>query len=336
MIEGLTHHDGVINQSKKYKGKISTGYAPNESSNKTNHPIAAGHFRILKEIVINDRIGGKDVTRKEWKLNAELQTKLEESCNSKTPRKIDFISLFADPSQLWESSLAMYSSTDGLLCRGHGNGTKAKQLKVDAGKREWCDRDCKYKECPDFIVKSCKEIGLMSIFPLLDISTNPYRFETRSLYTIAGIEASLDKLWNLAKAAHIVKRFESKKDIPFEGLFGLQFSLIHKKTKGGGRDIFITDIIPTPETAAAIMQPIQRGIHLNQTAALTAGTESFSLLNADIEDIPMIEGPEEGPAAAMDSEDEKAIASQFGADAAKTEPDDAASMDSAAEALLDK
>jgi hypothetical protein len=337
MIEGLTHKNGVINQSTKYKGKISTGFGPGEGPNKANHPIPCGYFRMLKEITINDRIGGKDITRKEWKLNEDIQKKLEQSLgDSKTPRKLDFICLFSEPSQLWESCLAMYSSADGLLCRGHGDGTKAKQLKTETGKRVWCDRDCKYKECPDFIKGDCKEIGLMKVFPLIDISTNPYRFETRSVYTISGIEASLDKLWNLAKAAHIVKRFESKKDIPFEGLFGLQFSLIHKKTKGGGRDIFITDIIPTPETAAAIMQPIQRGIHLNQTAALTAGTESFSLLNADIEDIPMIEGPEEGPATAMDTEDEKAIANQFGADAAKTEPDDAASMDAAAEALLDK
>jgi hypothetical protein len=338
MIKGLTHDvNGVINQTTKYKGKISTGFAPGEGPNKANHPIPCGYFRMLKEITINDRIGGKDVIRKEWKLNEDIQKKLEETLNnSKTPRKIDFICLFSHPEQLWESSLAMYSSTDGLMCRGHGMSTVAKQLKVEGDKRTWLDRECKYKECPDFMHKDCKEIGLMKVFPLIDISTNPYRFETRSLYTIAGIEASLDKLWNLCKAAHIIKKYEAKKDIPFEGFFGMQFSLIHKKTKGAGRDIFITDIIPTPETAAAIMEPIKRGIKMNQAAALTAGGSSFSLLNADIEEAVMIEGPEEGPAAAMDSEDEKAIASQFGADAAKTEPDDAASMDAAAATLLDK
>jgi hypothetical protein len=336
MIEGLTHHNGVINQNTKYKGKISCGFAPGEGPNHANHPIACGYFRVLKEITINDRIGGKDVTRKEWKENTEIQKKLEETLGgSKTPRKLDFISLFAEPSQLWESSLAMYSSTDGLLCRGHGDASVAKQLKIDGTKREWCNRDCKYKECPDFINGSCKEIGLMKIFPLIDISTNPYRFETRSVFTIAGIESSLDKLWNLCKAAHIVKKYEAKKDIPFEGFFGLQFSLIHKKTKGGGRDIFITDIIPTAETAASIMEPIRRGISRNQTAALTAGTESFSLLNANVDDIPMIEGPEETPSTHMDIEDEKAIANQFAADAAHTEPDDAA-LNAAAETLLDK
>jgi hypothetical protein len=175
----------------------------------------------------------------------------------------------------------------------------------------------------------------MKVFPLLDISTNPYRFETRSLYTIAGIEASLDKLWNLCKAAHIVKRAEAKRDIPFEGFFGMQFSLIHKKAKVGGREVFVTDIVPTPETAAAIMQPIQRGIRLNQSAALTAGASSFSLLNADIDDANLIEGPVESPTDQMDKEDEKAIASQFVSDAAKTEPDDTA-LNAAAETLLDK
>ena len=337
MIRGLTHdQNGVINQNTKYKGKISTGFAAGEGPNKSNHPIPCGYFRMLKEITINDRIGGKDVTRKEWKLNEEIQKNLEKSLNdSKTPRKLDFICLFSNPEQMWESYLGMYSSTDGLLCRGHGDSTVAKQLKVTGEKREWLNIDCKYKECPDFIKDSCKEIGIMKVFPLLDISTNPYRFETRSLYTIAGIEASLDKLWNLCKAAHIVKRAEAKKDIPFEGFFGMQFSLIHKKAKVGGREVFVTDIIPTPETAAAIMQPIQRGIRLNQSAALTAGASSFSLLNADINDATLIEGPVESPSDQMDIEDEKAIASQFASDAAKTEPDDAA-LNAAAETLLDK
>lgn len=336
MIEGLTHKNGIINQSTKYKGKISTGFAPGEGPNKSNHPIPCGYFRMLKEITINDRIGGKDVTRKEWKVNEEVQKKLEQSLNdSKTPRKIDFICLFSSPEQMWDSYLGMYSSTDGLLCRGHGNSTIAKQLKVTGDKREWLDRECKYKECPDFIKDSCKEIGIMKIFPILDISTNPYRFETRSLYTISGIEASLDKLWNLCKAAHIVKKFEAKKEIPFEGFFGMQFSLIHKKAKVGGRDVFVTDIIPTPETAAAIMEPIKRGISKNQAAALTAGGTSFSLLNADIDEAVLIEGPEEGPTAQMDIADERAIASQFGSDAAKTEPDNTA-LNAAAETLLDK
>ena len=337
MIEGLTHINGVINQTTKYKGKISTGFAPGEGPNKANHPVACGYFRILKEVVINDRIGGKDVTRKEWKLNEPVQKTLEESLGSKTPRKIDFICLFQTPEQLWESSLAMYSGSDGLLCRGHGNSTVAKNLKVTGDKREWVNRECKYKECPDFIKEDCKEIGLMKIFPLLDVSTNPYRFETRSLYTITGIEASLDKLWNLCKAAHIIRKFEAKKDIPFEGFFGMQFSLIHKKTKGGGRDIFITDIVPTPETAAAIMEPIKRGIKMNQTAALTAGGSSFSLLNADIDEGIMIEGPEEeGQAFKLDVEDEKAIASQFGADSDKSGSDDSALEAAAKEVLLDK
>lgn len=336
-IRGLTHDtNGIINQSMKYKGKLSTGYAPNEGPNKEKYPVAAGFFRFLKEVTINDRIGAQAVTRKEWKLNEELQKKLEASLNhTVTPRKVDFICLFADPSQLWQSNLAMYSGTDGLLCRSNGVGTVAKQLKIDGDKRTWVDRECLYKECPDFKADSCKEIGIMKIFPLLDVSTDPYRFETRSIYTILGIEASLDKIWNLCKAAHVVKKIEAKKDIPFEGLFGLTFSLIHKKAKGGGRNIFITEIRPTPETSDAIMGPLMRGVKMNQTAALTAGSSSVSLLNANVDDIQMIDGPKDGPADSMDLDDERSIASQFVADANKTEPDDAA-LNEAASTLLDK
>jgi hypothetical protein len=82
------------------------------------------------------------------------------------------------------------------------------------------------------------------------------------------------------------------------------------------------------------MEPIRRGIKANQTAALTAGSSSFSLLNANLDDALLIEGPEETPSASMDIEDEKSIAGQFASDADKTEPDDSA-LSAAAETLLD-
>jgi Recombination directionality factor-like len=335
MIKGLTHDEnGIINQTIKYKGKISTGFGPGEGPNKENHPIPCGYFRILKEITINERISGQPVVRKEWKINEELQKKLEDTLNgSKTPRKLDFMCLFSNPEQLWESNLAMYSQTEGLLCRGNGIGTIAKELKKGSrGEREWVDRECKFKECPDFKAGRCKAIGLMKIFPLVDISTNPYRFETRSIYTINGIEASLYKLWKLCEAAHKVRKLEAKKDIPFEGFFGMQMSLIHKKAKGGGRDIYITDVFPAPETIASIMEPIKRGIKMNQTAALTAGNSSLSLLNANSEDVLLLDNPI-APSETMDIEDEKEIASQFSS--VNTEPEDDV-LSKAAETLLDK
>lgn len=312
MIKGLTHDkDNVLNKVQKYKGKISTGFAPNEGPNKNNYPKAAGYFRILKEVVQTTRTsGGKENVIKKWKLNEAIQKKLEESLGTKTPRKIEFMCLFKDPRQLWESYLAMYSSTDGLLCRSYGEGLEADWLQFDTkGERDWKKRTCEYKNCPDYKNKSCKEMGVMKVFPILDLSSQPYRFETRSINTIVGIESSLDDMWNLLKAAYVVQCREAKKDLRFQGLFGAKLTLAHRKSKSGGRDIYITDLVPTQEFSDSLMAPIGRGVTMNQTAALTAGnSDGVRMLGIDIDSV---ENDIVTPSETMDEKDGAEVANTF-------------------------
>ena len=73
MIKGLTHElDGTPNRTTRYRGKISTGFAPGEGPNKAKHPIAAGFFRMLKEVTRTVKVGKGQEAIKEWVLNEEL------------------------------------------------------------------------------------------------------------------------------------------------------------------------------------------------------------------------------------------------------------------------
>ena len=321
MIKGLTHDkDGVLQQIIKYRGKISTGYAPNEGPNKKNAPAAAGFFRILKEVTSTQRIGASQnpITIKDWVLNEEMQIKLEKILGNKMPRRIELISLFKTPQEMWESSLAMYSTSEGLMCKSHGEGESAKFLTFDAdGNRQWIDRGfdgkigCAYHECPDYQAKKCKPIGLMKCFPTIDLTPNPYRFETRSINTILGVESSLNQLWNLLCVAHAIKEREAKKKLKFDGFFGAKLYLIHRKIKSGGRDVFITDVMPTPDFIAIIMEPIKRGLrHKVEQAKIKATEESVSMLldNAGQQLLESIPDDEPVP---MDLEDQQNIATQF-------------------------
>lgn len=341
MIKGLTHdpETGVANKTMKYKGKISTGFAPSEPPNTKSYPVPAGFFRILREVTITEKIGmkGEQVAIKKWKLNEKVQKALEATINSPTPRKLDFLCLYKTPEMLWESYLAKYSSTEGLLCRSYGEGENARCLNFDGGERKWIDREfdgkkgCPYKECPDYKSGSCKESGIMKVFPLVDLSTQPYRFETRSINTIIGIESALDDMWNLLKAAHIVKMHEAGTALQFDGLFGAKLSLIHRKTKSGGRDVYITDLVPTEEFSKSLMVPIERGIELNQAAALTDG-KTINFLGVDFKEAE--NATLALPSADMDTADEKEMAEQFHADADKAPENNDKLYDDAAKSML--
>jgi len=352
MIKGLTHDvsTGVRIRVAKYKGKISTGYAPNEGPNKKNAPTACGFFRMLKEVVRQSRATSGTATQtliKEWALNEEVQELLMKSNNNNVqPRRLQFISLYPSPDEMWESSLAMYGS-EGLLCKSHGEGTQAKFLTFEKDdKRVWITREfngtagCPYRECPDFIAGKCKPIGLMKVHPQVDMEPNPYRFETRSINTIMGIESQINDLFALTKASHVVRSQEQGKPLPFDGLFGAKLELRHRKIMSGGREVFITDLLPSKEFAESLMNPIRRGIERNNLAALSASGSPVSLLQQasqamledgtdEVENVDTLDSP-----VPLDQEDEQAIATQFSNPESNKE--NQASPSAAEAALLDK
>lgn len=326
MISGLTHNEnGELNKVTKYKGKISSGFSPGEGPNKENHPIAAGFFRILKEVIKNQRIGRdqKVVALKEWVLNEPIQALLEKSCNgSKQPRRIEIVCLYKEFYEMWESSLGMYSGTEGLVCKGHGPGSDAKLLTFNGSERVWTKRPCLYEDCPDYKAGKCKPLGLMKCFPSIDLAPNPYRFETRSKNTIVGIESSFSDLMTLVRAAHMVKQIEAGKQLPFDGLFGAKLFLIHRKVKSGGNNVFITDMEATPEYTESIMEPIKRGLAAKAKQSMLIGEAgSISLLGEASERLlessrlALAETVSVDDAVPVDLDSQCEIAVNFGSDA---------------------
>ena len=288
MIKGLTHEaNGDQIKIIRYKGKISAGYAPKEPPNTRNSPMAAGFFRMLKEITRNQRIVSTKeiITIKDWVLNQEVQKLLEAANNGNTnPRRIEIYCLDQKTDDQWESYLAKYNQTEGLLCKSHGLGTVAKHLIVNGGKRLWENRfeetgGCPYQECPDFKEGKCKQVGSLKCYPIIDLAPNPYRFETKSINTIIGIETTFSNLSTLSKAAHMVKQMEAGKPLVYDGLFGAKLFMVHRKVKSGGKDVFVTDLMPTPEYIETIMEPIKRGLAARSKMARLAGEAgSMSML----------------------------------------------------------
>jgi hypothetical protein len=331
MIVGMTHNeDGIVNSVTKYKGKISTGYGPNEPPNTRNSPVASGFYRMLKEIVKNQRVGSSQeiISIKDWVLNETVQKELEKmNNNTPQPKRIEIYCLVKTSDEMWESYLAKYSSTEGLLCKSHGFGTVAKQLiKGPNGERKWDVRfpesGCLYEDCPDFKAGKCKQMGMMKCFPTVDLNPNPYRFETRSINTIIGIESAFVNLGTLLKAAHMVKQIEAGKQLPYDGFFGAKMFLIHRKVKSGGRDVFISDLVPTPEFTESIMEPIKRGLaSRSKQSRLPGEAGSVSLLGdasaklLEASKAAMIKDATVEGSVPINLDDEKDIAIQFHADA---------------------
>ena len=330
MIVGMTHNeDGVVNGITKYKGKISTGYGPNETPNTRNSPVACGFYRMLKEIVRNQRLGTSQeiVSIKDWVINEQVQKDLEKmNNNSPQPKRLEIYSLVKKSDEMWESYLAKYSSTEGLLCKSHGKGTVAKQLlQGPNNERQWNirfpDTGCLFEDCPDFKSGKCKQMGMMKCYPVIDLNPNPYRFETRSINTIIGFESSFANLETLLKAAHMVKQIEAGQQLPFDGLFGAKMFLVHRKIKSGGRDVFISDLVPTPEFTESIMEPIKRGLVMRSKQSRMIGSAGTMSLLGEASDkmleasrMALIEDATDN-AIPISLDEEKDIAIQFHADA---------------------
>lgn len=288
MINGVTHTDGILNRVSKYRGKISTGLEADDPDNTSGHLIALGYFRISKEVIETKKgAGGKDISLKKWVVNDEVQKRLEIAntpsgqATCKHPRKIKVISFFKDATEMWESFIAMFNQKDGLVCRGHGLGTKAKRLfYTTSGEREWREIDCPYKECEDYKAKRCRSMGILKCFPSIDaVPSLPYRLDTRSINTILAMENGLNDIWYMLKAAHRAKELDAAKELPFDGFFLKEMMLIHRKIKSGGREVFITEIHPTQGLVEEIMVPINKMIKNRPALEQKFGTSSMSLLD---------------------------------------------------------
>jgi hypothetical protein len=331
MIVGMTHDtDGILNNVIKYRGKISTGYEPMEAPNTRNSPMASGFYRMMKEVIKNQRIGTSQeiVAIKDWVLNAEVQTALEKANNNNSqPKRIEICSLYKTSAEMWESFLAKFSKTDGLLCKSHGLRTVAKQLvKGPNNERKWEERfidrgGCPFQDCPDFKSGDCKQMGMLKCFPAVDLNPNPYRFETRSINTIVGIESQFTNLETLLRAAHMVKQMEAGIKLPYDGFFGAKLFLVHRKIKSGGRNVFISDLLPTPEFTESVMEPIKRGLsQRSKQSRMVGAAGAVSLLGDASEKLleaskaALIEDATIEGVVPISIEDQKDVAIQFTSD----------------------
>jgi hypothetical protein len=342
MIKGLTHDEatGVMNAMVKYKGKISTGWQPNEGPNKKNAPAAAGFFRFMKQINETRVLNGVKSTVQKWAVNEEVQKKLKELTRAEQPRRIECMCFDGRPEQMWESYLAKFSQSEGLICKSYGAGTVPTELVIEADKRIRKPRlfngkpECPYKDCPDYKAGTCKEMGVLKVYPTVDLSINPYQFTTRSLNTIASIEYALNTMFNAAGAAHKLRCIQAGNDnVKFDGLTGIKFTLVHRKIKSGGRDVFVTQIEHSDDFSSYVMKTIQQGIEGKQKMLLDgkAGEiiEPALMLESTVED-----GDGEAPElpSLLSPEDEKDVATEFVADADKAQGSGA--LDAAAKKLL--
>lgn len=341
MIKGLTHDEetGAMNSMVKYKGKISTGWQPNEGPNKKNAPAAAGFFRFLKQVNMTKIVNGVKTSIQQWSLNEVAQKKLIEfNKGSEQPRRIECMCFDATPETMWDCSLSKFSQSEGLLCKSYGKGTVPTELIYEGDKRIRRPRlfdgkaECPYKECPDYKNGSCKEIGTLKVYPMVDLSINPYQFTTRSLNTIISIEHALKTMFSAAKAAHKMRCIQTGNDnVKFDGLTGIRFTLVHRKIKSGGRDVFVTQIEHSDEFSSYVMKTIQMGIEGKQKLLLEGGEiiEPSLMIESSVDDG---EGDIPELPSLMSNEDEKQVAVDFVADADKVKSSGA--LDAAAEKLL--
>ena len=235
------------------------------------------------------------------------------------------------PEEMWESYLGKFSGSEGLLCKSHGEGTVPTEVYYEGEKRLRRQRLfngkalCPYKECPDFKKGACKEVGVLKIFPMVDLSINPYQLTTRSLNTIASIECALQTMYNAAMMAWKLKCIQfGDNTIKFDGLMGVKFTLVHRKIKSGGRDVFVTQIEHSEDFSSYVMNTIQKGIEAKQQLLLE-GKRGEIIEPAQLPESTEDDGEGETPEqpSLMSNEDEKSVATEFAADADKTKGGDA-------------
>jgi len=296
MINGLTAKNGQVSLSSKpeFKGKISTGFAPGEGSNKTNYPKAAGFFRMMRKTIRKERLKNSQrmVDKTVWVENKDIQNAIDSKSNG-TPRILKCISFAAEPEQMWHSNLMMFNGKNEIVCTSCGEGCIADFYKQQDGQRVKVDRECKYKECPDYKSGACKENGMMVVWPEADMDPlTPYKFTTRSINTIIAIETMLYRLYQQIKFAHIVACQKNPDNPPvFMGLNGMRFILKHEEAVSGGRNVWVTKLLPSKQTQQLIrdvnLEIIKEG---GQGLLSRVMVESKKLVyDAEFSEIPMVD-----------------------------------------------
>ena len=134
---------------------------------------------------------------------------------------------------------------------------------------------CIYKNCPDWVEGHCKETAVLKCYPDVAFTPpNPYRLDTRSINSVSRMSSNILEIWDMLKVAHTIKERSLNKELEFNGFFGVELYLVHKKIRSGGRDVYITEIHPTKELRNMITEPISKGLSLFQ------GSNPLSLNNA--------------------------------------------------------
>lgn len=278
MIKGLTHdvETGIINRTVKFRGKINTGYAPKEPPNTTNMSKACGFFRFMKQVLRTSKDStGKPIQFQEWVLDQDMQKLLQDANKGSTnPRRIEAICMDRDPDDMWDSHLGKYASGEGLVCKSYGKDTVPMQVAYEGEKRVWRKRlfdgkaMCPYENCPDYKKGDCKNRGHLHVYPLIRDNRNPYQLSTTSKNSIIAIGAALEKMYRDLALVYFMKVGELDKG--FRGLAGTTYTLVHKKIKSGGRDVFVTQIEFSDEHSAYVMKTIRECVQAQQKALMAA------------------------------------------------------------------
>lgn len=307
MIRGITHDvDDVLIGRETWRGKISTGYAPGEAPGGKNRGPEQAHFlRIMRKVSETLSIPGSTETTRadKWVLNAPIQKLLEGEAKSEQPTLMRFTCMYRTPDEMWESFVGMFAA-GGLTCKSNGLGTAAFRAKIDAeGTKHWepyhsrnaegnDTTECQLKSCPDFISGKCKLHGRLKVYPNIDLSMTPYRYDTTSEGAIAQIESMLHRVWSMLRTSHIIRCQTAGKKLKFDGLLGTQWVLNVIQFKGSHGINSNVELQPGTSLQKYIMAPIQEELTKVQQAQVAGKDATFM----SFENAPALEDQSAPPA----------------------------------------
>ena len=293
MIKGLTHdaETGIINRIVKFKGKINTGYGPNEAPNTKNSPVPCGFFRFMKQVVKQTTVNGVKTQYQDWILDPVMQKQLQEACRGNTqPRRLEAICMNAiSPDDMWESFCGKFSGSDGLVCKSYGVGSKPMHVVYEGDKRVWKPRlfngkaECPYTDCLDYKEGKCKDTGILHVYPLICDRMNPYQLSTNSKNTILAIESALYTMYNTMAGIYCLANDVGKLGNDFRGIEGIPYSLVHKNITSGGKRVFVTQIDFSDEYSAFTMGMIRTHLQARQRLMMAEAKSKMGMIGTEAE-----------------------------------------------------